>query len=184
MRYRPEKSEVLSNSKLSSFLKRKGEYLASGCERAAFEYAGKVYKVPFEYNVQGSFEQDIISMLPEEFRVFFPNPQFFGRVCQMDYVIIASDADWDCEATERYENRPQGWNVEEYSTLHDFAYAHQLKFDVDLFNQFLQWIQEQGGNICDILENDGNYGYDPKTMELKIIDWGWSSRDSYGWSDC
>ena len=171
----PDRLDAPSKNKLTSFIKRKGEYLGSGCERAAYDYKGKVYKVPYESNEQGYFEQDIMEMLPERFKTFFPNPKFYGRICEMDYVTVAREAEWNNEIEERCQKMSESINMNFEYGLYEFVYLHGVKLDVDLFEELLDWMVDQGGAVDDILDNDGNYGYDPTTMELKIVDWGWSS---------
>lgn len=163
-----------SNSKFCRMIRKHGEKLGSGCGRTGYMYGDMVYKLPHEENEQGDFEKHIYEMLPKKFLQFFPKVEFFGRVMRMTFVEVAEYWGVDYSALEDsgdYDEDQCGW---ENSDLNAFVHDHGLEFDSDTFGEFLDWIEAEGGDVEDILNNDSNFGFDPNTMELKIIDWGWS----------
>lgn len=148
-------------SKFTEHLKKYGEYIGMGCARSAYLLEDKVYKVPIEQNDQGQFEQDIMDILPKEFERFFPNVEFFGRIARMDFVEIAENIDFEMSDCDDH-------------CLYGFIEALNVECDASLLRDFLDWFEDQGGAINDIETNAGNFGRDPETNELKIVDWGWS----------
>lgn len=171
-------------NKLLKLLKKEGKNLGAGCERRSYLYNGKVYKVPFGDGEQGVFEQDVYSLMPDKFKIFFPNPEFIGRITKMDYVEIAVKHR-NIDAYYYYDGYGE-WDIFNNwgdSILAKFCEDYGIIFDWSLFEDFMIWFKDQGGLLVDILSNPGNWGWDPVTKELKIVDWGWSSRNScnYGY---
>lgn len=124
--------------------------------------------MPVEANYQGEFERDIMDILPKEFKQFFPAVEYFGRIIAMDEIKVAIDMGLeDSGSCSSIAN----WRA---SNLYTFVVNQGLYFEEDIFEDFLVWFAVQGGEVEDILDNTGNFGYDPEDCSLKIIDWGWS----------
>ena len=71
-----------------------GKFLGAGAHREAFLLNGKVYKIPFAENYQGRFEEEVYQDMPEEYKDFFPNVNWYGRIVEMDYVQVADNTDF------------------------------------------------------------------------------------------
>lgn len=156
----------------------KGTVLGAGCERRAFLYNDKVYKFPFGEQSQGDFEKDIYELMPSEFKVFFPNPKFIGSITEMDYVEVAKKHP-NAYYYYRYSGHVEEDLIESWedTPLAHFCDDEGIYIDVPLFEAFMVWFSEQGGLLTDILDNIGNFGHDPDTYHLKIVDWGWSQKE-------
>lgn len=156
--------------RFADYIVKYGEYIGMGSDRKAYLLNNKVYKIPINENEQGRFEKDIINILPEEFKQFLPNVEFFGRVAVMDFVEVAEDFDGWC-SEDVYNQEDYYWAEDEI--IYDYIETTGVECDIPLFNSFLDWLRRQGGAIVDILTNEGNFGRDPSTNQLKIVDWGW-----------
>lgn len=148
-----------SKNKLTNYVKTNGIKLGSGCDRTAYyleSNPSKVYKIPHSTSNQNLLERAIYHEVPVEFKVFFPSPQWSGRICIMEK--ITTFKDMECESEDIFDN------LEEFN----------VDYDEELFNDFLDWIGNFSGGNSDIANNPGNVGVN-ENGELKICDWGWST---------
>jgi hypothetical protein len=185
---------------LRNLLGENADVLSYGSDRAAYLYNNRVIKLPIgeTAGLQSTFEKDIWETMPDEFRQFFPNPEFIGRTIIMDYVKIAESVPHNLGSTQLEiddDDEDQWYSLEDaYDTLmenmHDIfltnevndivAYALLENLDVDwgVFAEFALWFKDRGGLLIDIFQNASNFGQ--RNGKLQIVDWGWSYTSKKG----
>ena len=158
-------------NKFQKYIVENGEFLGAGADREAFLLNGKVYKIPFAENYQGRFEEEVYQDMPEKYKDFFPNVNWYGRIVEMDYVQVAGDTNFE-ENCEDYLSYEEGlfndWCIS------DFVFQCEVDLpNVNLLYKLLDWLQDRGGIPEDMVNNTGNFGH--INGQLKFVDWGWSN---------
>jgi len=188
--------------KMVDVITKNGKFIGSGCDRMAYLYKDKVYKYPKNVSPQATFEKKIWEKMPDNFKTYFPNPNFYGKIVEMEPVTTAYHLGMPNSAAGNFEGE---WSasysyINEYPSLeklpdemevyddslfkYDIYIYHTTlgrvvrkfgpkNFDYETFQNLLVWLTDEGSLIEDILNNSGNFGLD-KNNNLKIVDWGWS----------
>jgi len=163
-------------SRFTSEIKRKGKWVGSGCEREAYLFQNKVFKINYSRSgfEQTEVEQNVYSSLPDRFKKFFPNPKWFGRVMVADFV--------DIYDKRKYQESEQFFQLD--STIYPHKFMDSLSrsnlgdliaeiqaYDVlpDLMD-CLEYFDVAGCSIDDMIDNDGNFGV--QDGQIKFVDWG------------
>jgi hypothetical protein len=159
-------------NKFEKYIMKNGERLDNGCSRVAYLLNDKVYKIPIEDNWQGIFEQDIYESLPQHLKKFFPNPKWFGRIVEMDYVEVGRFSLFDND----YDSYDSCNSISQY-LLNEFIEQNEITIDFDELYELFDFLESRGGMPEDIVNNLSNVGV--IGSELKIVDWGWSDTGEY-----
>jgi len=191
--------------KIIKILRENGEFLGSGSQREAYLYNGKVYKFSLHNSLQDYFEKRMWENMPEKFKTYFPNPNFIGRIVQMDYVTIAEQLSlpynenefgeerWKYSFTGSSESedkitfskefRRDGSSFNHKNFIYHSSIGRVIRkfgpnnFNYDTFQELLDWLASLGSFVVDILDVPSNFGID-ENNNLKIVDWGWSQNDA------
>jgi hypothetical protein len=158
-------------NKLEKILREKGEEIGRGGSRIAIKYHNRIFKIPREDELewataQTKIEEQLYNLIPKEYKKFFPNPIFMGRVVAVDEVYIAEDFFCYDEA-DKY-----------LSSFHNFVEEEASYQDKKDIFALLDILEDLGCLLVDILDNDTNYGITEDGM-IKITDWGISDENDY-----
>ncbi len=145
-----------------------------GCSRTAYlaNNENVVYKLAHGHADQTHFEKHLYEIMPKSFLPLLPKTKYFGRIIQTEYLIPAAD-DWEYFSNTDYiiVGVPSERIIN--TELYNYIQEYNISINWNLLNEFLEWLENQGGCAYDIIDSLDNVGR-TEDGQFKILDWGYS----------